>query len=105
MEEVIVNAVFGLSFFLTFPIAVIGMIRHSCKLLVVASVLSLPFSLYVAGGYPLIFKSSLFTPLLLLLSCYFNKQKKRYIFWMLISIALAVFLFIFATLKFSVMLE
>ncbi len=105
MENVIINVIFGLSVFLTLPVAVIGMIRHSCKLLVLASVLSLPFSLYVSGGYSLIFKSSLFIPLAFLLSCYFNKRDKGAASWILISAALVVFLFIFGTLKFSAMLK
>lgn len=101
MEDVIINVIFDLSVFLTFPVAVSGMIRHSCKLLVLASILSLPFSLYVSGGYSLILKSALFIPLSFLLSCYFNKRYKEAVSWILISVALVVFLFIFGTLKFS----
>jgi len=105
MEDVVVNVMFGLSVFLAFPVAVIGVIKHSCKLLVAASVLSLPFSLYVSVGYSLIFKSSLFIPFAFLLSCYFNKRDKRVAAWILISVALVEFLFIFSILKFSVPLE
>ncbi len=54
MEDVIVTIIFSLSVFLTFPVAAIGVIKHSCKLLVAASILSLPFSLYVSGGDSLI---------------------------------------------------
>ena len=105
MEDVIVNTIFGLSVFLTLPLAMIGILKHSCKLLGVASVLSLPFSLYAAAGYSLIFKLAIFVPLLFLLSCYFLKRDKRSIFWALMLIAVIIFLFIYMTLKFPVMQE
>ncbi len=102
MEDVIVTIIFSLSVFLTFPVAAIGVIKHSCKLLVAASILSLPFSLYVSGGDSLIFKSSLFIPFAFLLSCYFDRRNKGVASWISTAAAFVVFLFIFGILKFSV---
>ena len=65
-------------------IAIVGMLKHSCRFLIAASILSLPFSLYLMGGAGMVWKSFLFMPIAFLLACYLSQKEKHAVAWLLI---------------------
>ena len=95
MDIVIVDILFGWpTMLLALFVSLWGVSRRSCPLLIIASVLSLPFSLYIMGGTGVVWKLFLFIPLSFLFSCYFIRKNKENISWLLILIDIVMILYI-----------